>query len=76
MAYRLPASNSEIAENIKKAKEKIIQVYDMLPNFCLNEGIGLYTKSPDTVNISFSSLLKFFNSYLQKSLTYWVTSEV
>ena len=38
MAFRLPASNSEIAENIKKAKEKIIQVYDMLPNFCLNEG--------------------------------------
>jgi hypothetical protein len=45
MAYRLPASDSEIAENIKKAKEKIIQVYDMLPNFCLNEGIGLHKKS-------------------------------
>jgi hypothetical protein len=39
MDHRLPGPNSNIAENIKQAKEKVIQVYDMLPNFCSNEGI-------------------------------------
>lgn len=37
MAQRYPVS--EIADNIKKGKDKIIQVYDMLPNFCLSEEI-------------------------------------
>ncbi|XP_046457206.1 E3 SUMO-protein ligase NSE2-like [Daphnia pulex] len=39
MDHRLPGPNSNIAENIKQAKEKVIQVYDMLPNFCSNEEI-------------------------------------
>lgn len=39
MAQRFQGSSSELADNIKKGKDKIVQVYDMLPNFCLPEGI-------------------------------------
>ncbi len=38
MAFRPPSSSSEIAENIKKGKDKIIQVYEMLPTYCVQEG--------------------------------------
>ena len=40
MAYRAPSSTSEIVDNIKKGKDKIIQAYEMLPKFCLSEGMG------------------------------------
>lgn len=39
MSPSQPSSSSELADNIKKVKDKIAQVYDMLPNFCLAEGI-------------------------------------
>ena len=33
------STRSEMAENIAKAKDKLIQVYEMLPNYCLKDGI-------------------------------------
>ena len=39
--FRAPQASSEIEESIKKSKDKIIVLYEMLQNHCLEEGIPL-----------------------------------
>ena len=36
-------NSSELADNIKKGKDKLIQVYEMLPTYCQQEGLSSST---------------------------------
>jgi hypothetical protein len=41
MAFRAPAASSEVEESIKRGKDKLIVLYEMLQKHCLPEGTFL-----------------------------------
>lgn len=72
---RVPSSSSEIVDSIKKGKDKLLQVYDMLPNYCIKEGNDNATSSmchTNHANISFSEVPELLENLRDVMKTYIV----